>query len=157
MTLATGWLRRTLADVQADDTMAELLQFDEGVFVLLFLPIIIFESSYALRKRYFFHQVGTILLLAVVGTLISTLVVGFGLYALARLNTLPAMSWAECLAFGSIISAVDPVATLSVFRSLQVTPRPTGPKGLSSALRFKGGGSGSFALGALWQHPSQRT
>jgi NhaP-type Na+/H+ or K+/H+ antiporter len=42
----------------ADDAMAQLLEFDEGVFLLLFLPIIIFESAFALQKRYFFHQVG---------------------------------------------------------------------------------------------------
>jgi sodium/hydrogen exchanger 8 len=68
--------------------------------------------------------VGSILLLAVAGTLISTLVVGFGLYGMARLGTIPGMSWAECLAFASLISAVDPVATLSIFRSLSVRVSP---------------------------------
>jgi len=104
------------------DQVVDALEFDEDLFVLLFLPIIIFESSFSLMKRYFFHQVGKILLLAIAGTLVSAMVVGFGLYGLARGGMVPNMSWAECLAFGSIISAVDPVATLSVFRALKVDP-----------------------------------
>lgn len=64
---------------------------------------------------------GIIQALAVVGTLVSTLIVGYGLYLFEVLGIYeiggdPLI----CLLFSSLISAVDPVATLAVFSSLKV-------------------------------------
>jgi len=64
---------------------------------------------------------GMIQTLAVLGTLVSTLIVGYGLYlfetlGIFELNHDPLVA----LLFSSLISAVDPVATLAVFSSLKV-------------------------------------
>lgn len=69
---------------------------------------------------------GTILLFAILGTLISTIVVGYGLFGLARLGIvgLDATNPFECLTFGALISAVDPVATLSILGASHIGADP---------------------------------
>jgi hypothetical protein len=99
------------------DSMHELkgiAEFDEATFVLILLPIIVFESGYALSRTFFFSQLGSILLFAIAGTMISTAVVGFFLYAGCANGTISTnLSLEEALAFAALISAIDPVATLA--------------------------------------------
>ena len=82
----------------------------------MLLPPIIFEAAYTLHKKDFLRNLGSILMFAVLGTLVSTFVVGYltylaGLLGLAQISTSNPM---EPLLFGALISAVDPVATLSI-------------------------------------------
>lgn len=53
---------------------------------------------------------------ALVGTLISTFIIGFLTFWMAQLGAIPIDNEnpMEALIFGSLISAVDPVATLSI-------------------------------------------
>ena len=93
-----------------------LMVFQPELFFFILLPPIIFEAGYSMEKAAFFQNIGTILLFAVFGTLLSTLVVGYGLFGLAKLGVidLDASNPIECLIFGSLISSVDPVAVLSI-------------------------------------------
>lgn len=61
-----------------------------------------------------------IILYALVGTFISSLVVGCGLYILGYYGLSIELGLVECLMFGSLISATDPVATLAIFCALEV-------------------------------------
>ena len=97
-------------------------QLDPTTFFLVLLPPIIFESGYSLHKGDFFRNFGTILLFAIVGTAINAIVMGGCLYGLGMLNLVYRLSAAESFAFGSLISAVDPVATLAIFNALDVDP-----------------------------------
>uniref|UniRef100_A0A6A7G718 Sodium/hydrogen exchanger n=1 Tax=Hirondellea gigas TaxID=1518452 RepID=A0A6A7G718_9CRUS len=96
--------------------------FSPTVFFLIILPPIIFESGYNLHKGNFFQNIGSILVFAVLGTIISALVVGGGVYLLGRADVVYKLTFVESFAFGSLISAVDPVATLALFNALQVDP-----------------------------------
>jgi len=57
-----------------------------------------------------------------VGTLISTLFVGLVLFGLSQAGALKPfdLELSECLTFGALISATDPVSTLAVFTELKV-------------------------------------
>jgi len=92
--------------------------FEPELFFFVLLPPIIFEAGLSMEKAAFFRNVGSILLFAVFGTLVSTLVVGYGLYVLAKFGIvgLDSDNPIECLIFGSLLSAVDPVAVLSILQ-----------------------------------------
>ena len=91
--------------------------FKPEFFFYVLLPPIVFEAGFSMRKKNFFHNMSTILVFAILGTLISTFIIGFGLYALsfANFTTLNNNNNPiEALIFGALISAVDPVGTLAV-------------------------------------------
>ena len=94
-----------------------LLNLDAETLNLLLLPPIIFEAGYELKSQlhFFRKNIVAILCFAVFGTLISTVFVGLSLSAI-----FPNISTLEALMFGSLISAVDPVATLATFAHVHV-------------------------------------
>ena len=111
----------------------DFLSFEPQLFFFLLLPPIIFEAGYSLKKKDFFANFWTISLFAVIGTIISTFIIGFLVYALGLMkfanidSTSPLealyinfiqfniyLNYNDTRMFGSLISAVDPVATLSV-------------------------------------------
>lgn len=96
--------------------------FSPTAFFLVLLPPIIFESGYNLHKGNFFQNIGSILVFAIFGTTISAFVIGFGVYFLGLADVAYKLSFVESFAFGSLISAVDPVATVAIFHALNVDP-----------------------------------
>lgn len=95
------------------------------LFFLCLLPPIILDAGYFLPIRPFMENLGTILMFAVVGTLWNAFFVGGLLYAVCQINPnepseLHQLELLPCLLFGSIISAVDPVAVLAVFEEIHI-------------------------------------
>ncbi|CAI5438087.1 unnamed protein product [Caenorhabditis angaria] len=99
---------------------SEIEALSPDVFFLVLLPPIIFENAYNLNKGYFFSNFVPILTFAILGTAISAIVIGIGLYVLGVLGIVFELSFFECFAFASMISAVDPVATLAIFQAVKV-------------------------------------
>jgi sodium/hydrogen exchanger 8 len=66
------------------------------------------------------------MLLAVLGTLVSTFVIGYLTYllGLTGIVTIDTSSPMEALCFGALISAVDPVATLSIMGNPELNCDP---------------------------------
>lgn len=62
------------------------VMFKPEVFFFVLLPPIIFEAGYTMKRKSFFSNMGTILMFAVLGTLVSTLIIGYGLYGLAGIG-----------------------------------------------------------------------
>lgn len=96
--------------------------FNPTAFFLILLPPIIFDSGYSLHKGNFFANIGSILVFAVFGTAVSAIVIGGGIYLLGKGGVAFQLDLRESFAFGSLISAVDPVATLAIFHALDVDP-----------------------------------
>lgn len=78
------------------------------------------SSRPPLCKANFFRNIGTITLFAVLGTVVSAVMIGIGLYVLGNYGLSYPLTLLHSLIFGSLISAVDPVATLAIFNSLKV-------------------------------------
>ncbi|XP_029955547.1 sodium/hydrogen exchanger 9-like isoform X1 [Salarias fasciatus] len=101
--------------------------FDPEVLFNLFLPPIIFYGAYTLNQKRFFENLGSILTYAFVGTIISCAIIGASAYGATRLMVLlgqaadgEAFSLTDCLLFGAIISATDPVSLLGLLSELHV-------------------------------------
>jgi len=97
-----------------------LYEFSPEFFFFVLLPPIIFEAGYSLQRKNFFDNIGAITLYAMIGTLTSTFIVGFLTFYAGRLNLIKGIDTnnpMEALLFGALISAVDPVATLSIMGS----------------------------------------
>lgn len=97
------------------------LYFDPTFFTLFLLPPIIFDAGYTLNMVQFRRNFGKIMGLAVFGTLASTAITWYVLYT-EHTDALIDMSFSESGQFAALISAVDPVATLSLFNALAVDP-----------------------------------
>ena len=102
------------------------LSFDSELFFFLILPPIIFDAGYNVKKTLFFANFFTLSLYAVVGTLISTFIIGYLVYAVGLLGIvdIDTTSPLESLLFGALISATDPVATLSILGSTDINADP---------------------------------
>eukprot|EP00594_Rhizosolenia_setigera_P001998 CAMPEP_0178944874 /NCGR_PEP_ID=MMETSP0789-20121207/3405_1 /TAXON_ID=3005 /ORGANISM="Rhizosolenia setigera, Strain CCMP 1694" /LENGTH=546 /DNA_ID=CAMNT_0020624669 /DNA_START=55 /DNA_END=1695 /DNA_ORIENTATION=+ len=109
-----------LARLFVDDDGLQLFSFSPEIFFFVLLPPIIFEAGYSLEKKHFFDNLGAITLYAVFGTMISTFTVGYLCILGAKkgfITSIDADNPMEPLLFGALISAVDPVATLSIMGS----------------------------------------
>lgn len=87
------------------------------IVLILFLPPLLFEASINLPIRELRESLVPILLLASVGVLAATLISGFAIHWVFGIPVMIA------LVFGSIISATDPVAVISVFKEMGVPKR----------------------------------
>ncbi len=90
----------------------------DAVF-FIFLPALIFESALNISVRHLMDDIGPILMLAVLGLLISTFMVG------ASVAAVSGVSLVACLLLGAIVSATDPVAVISIFKDLGAPHRLT--------------------------------
>jgi len=100
---------------------ATLTTIGEGyqtLFMIVLLPPIIFESTINMHKETFFKNIGSILMFAIFGTLIAIIITAIGLYGFATFWSAEKFTWIECLAFGSLISATDPVSVLAIFKEM---------------------------------------
>uniref|UniRef100_A0A3B3YBG9 Sodium/hydrogen exchanger n=1 Tax=Poecilia mexicana TaxID=48701 RepID=A0A3B3YBG9_9TELE len=97
--------------------------FDPEVFFNILLPPIIFHAGYSLKKRHFFRNLGSIITYAFLGTAISCFVIGNLMYGVVKLmravgQLTEKFYYTDCLFFGAIISATDPVTVLAIFNEL---------------------------------------
>ncbi|XP_057378236.1 probable Na(+)/H(+) antiporter nhx-9 isoform X2 [Daphnia carinata] len=91
------------------------------IFFFCMLPPIIFDAGFFMPNRPFFDHLGTILLFAVMGTIFNTICIGMSLWACGLSGIYGfEISLLETLIFSALISAVDPVAVLSVFEEIHV-------------------------------------
>lgn len=122
-----GIIRLSGTDVRTEEQQddfhgSDLLGFNTTIFFIGFLPPIIFNAGYMIKRRLFFANLGGILSLAFIGTTLSAWLVGYGLWAVGNGGASYKISIMEGLCFGSLISATDPVSTLAVFTELKVDP-----------------------------------
>jgi len=83
----------------------------------IFLPALVFESALSLDARALMKNIVPILVLAVVGLLVSVILVGIGIWWALDIRILVA------LLFASLISATDPVAVVALFKELGASRR----------------------------------
>ncbi|XP_066097648.1 sodium/hydrogen exchanger 9 [Saccopteryx bilineata] len=110
------------------NAILEKMTFDPEIFFNVLLPPIIFHAGYSLKKRHFFQNLGSILTYAFLGTAISCVVIGLIMYGFVKAMVSAGQlrkgdfHFTDCLYFGSLMSATDPVTVLAIFHELHVDP-----------------------------------
>lgn len=95
------------------------LSLSPDIILYIFLPTLIFESSFNMDARQLWRNILPVLTLAVPGLLLSTGIIG-GIVAYATGIPLTA-----ALLLGAILSATDPVAVIALFKKLGAPQRLT--------------------------------
>ncbi|XP_054018958.1 sodium/hydrogen exchanger 4 [Dryobates pubescens] len=93
-----------------------------SIYFLYLLPPIVLEEGYFMPTRPFFENFGSILWWSVLGSLLNSFGIGLSLYGICQIEAfgLTDLNLLQNLLFGSMISAVDPVAALVVFEEASV-------------------------------------
>ncbi|KAJ3623126.1 hypothetical protein MTP99_019376 [Tenebrio molitor] len=97
--------------------------FDPEIFFNIILPPIIFHAGYSLKRKYFFRNLGAILTFAIIGTTISSFIVGALMYGFVQLmpaKLATSITFLDTLYFGALISSTDPLTILAIFNDLHV-------------------------------------
>uniref|UniRef100_A0A672FPH8 Sodium/hydrogen exchanger n=1 Tax=Salarias fasciatus TaxID=181472 RepID=A0A672FPH8_SALFA len=120
-----GEVSRSKGHQVQDDEMLRKVTFDPEVFFNILLPPIIFHAGYSLKRRHFFRNIGSILAYAFMGTVISCFVIGLIMYGFVSFMKVVGQLggdffFTDCLFFGAIVSATDPVTVLAIFNELKV-------------------------------------
>lgn len=87
------------------------------IILFIFLPALLFESSYNLPFGEVRDNLRPIALLAVPGVILTAVCVATGLYLTTDVG------WATAFLFGAIMSATDPVSVLAIFRQIGAPKR----------------------------------
>ena len=95
------------------------IELTPELILVLFVPPLVFEAAFRLNFDELRRNLPGILLLAVPGVILSTVIIG-GVLVLGVHMSLPL-----ALVFGSLIAATDPVAVVALFRLLRVPKRLT--------------------------------
>lgn len=86
------------------------------------LGFLLFAGGLGVKIDHLRDQKWEIAVLAIGATLMSTLVIGFGLYAIGDLAGIH-LDLIYCMLFGALISPTDPIAVLAIVKNLNAPPR----------------------------------
>ncbi|MCL6269675.1 sodium:proton antiporter [Sansalvadorimonas sp. 2012CJ34-2] len=102
-------------------TLAALntVTLSSDLILYVILPTLIFEAAINIDAKMLLKNLAPIMLLAVLGVLISAIIIAASLYSL---DILPL---GAALIFGALISATDPVAVIALFKELKANKRLT--------------------------------
>ncbi|KAK4793918.1 hypothetical protein SAY86_011912 [Trapa natans] len=117
-----------LANISNTETSIRAwFNFHEEFFFLFLLPPIIlypfapfrlFLITFIFLSKPFFSNFGAIVTFAIGGTFIASMVTGVLVYLGGLMFLMYKLPFVECLMFGALISATDPVTVLSIFQEL---------------------------------------
>lgn len=99
--------------------LINVIEFEPHLFFLILIPPIMFQAGFWLDMKTFFRNIFTINAYAIFGTIIASFVFG-GIFYYGSMLTPFKFPFFNSLHFGCFISAIDPVATISIFNSLHV-------------------------------------
>lgn len=101
------------------------LNFDDGLFLCMLLPIIVFEAALSVNKTVFRKRRLSILMFAVTGTILSTWLTGFLVHYLSLWFSATEIPLLDSFIFGALISSIDPISILSVLKNLNLCETDT--------------------------------
>jgi CPA1 family monovalent cation:H+ antiporter len=95
------------------------IELSSHLFLAVFLPILLFETALRIDARALVHDLGPVLVMAVVAVVVTTFMAGGAVWAVSELPL------AVGLLVAAIIATTDPVAVVAVFREVGAPRRLT--------------------------------
>ncbi len=86
------------------------------------LGFLLFAGALGIKLPALRDQKWEVAILALLSTLLSTVLIGYGIYGVAQLFHLN-LALIYCLLFGALISPTDPIAVLAIIKSMRAPPR----------------------------------
>lgn len=109
-----------------DNSLVKKLTFDNDLFLQIMLPPIIFQAALSIDKRAFRRDLFPILAFAGIGTAFSALAIGWIVHQVSNWGSSGSnFPLLDSLVFGSLISSIDPVATLGILSGVGVSQTDT--------------------------------
>ena len=101
----------------ADEAIVTVQSIDFTQFLLeIILSFLLFAGAYHLDTKALLKEKGTVILTAVLGTIISTFIVAYAFYLVVNLLPGLEISFIHALLFGALISPTDPIAVLAILQ-----------------------------------------
>ena len=123
--ILVGTIVGALLRVVSKGLLQNRLSFDNDLFLQILLPPIIFQAALSIDKRAFRRDLFPILLFAGLGTAFSAVGIGLITHHVSTLGSGDTLPLLDSLVFGSLISSIDPVATLSILSGVGVSQTDT--------------------------------
>ncbi|XP_059652617.1 sodium/hydrogen exchanger 1 [Cornus florida] len=112
--LAIGLCTGVVILLTSGGKSSHVLVFSEDLFFIYLLPPIIFNAGFQVKKKQFFRNFMTIMLVGAIGTLISWFIISLGAKKIFSRMDIGSLDIGDYLAIGAIFSATDSVCTLQV-------------------------------------------
>lgn len=112
--IAIGSISRQFEEVRRYTALATT---NPHLVLTIFLPVILFESAFVMDIHVFWKVIWQVIILAGPGTIIAIGLTG----VMAKFTFNYGWNWYQYMLFGSIISATDPVAIVSLLNDLGTT------------------------------------
>jgi len=106
-----------IAGVLLTGQVAIEIPLSSELILSLFLPPLLFEAAFHINLNELRRNLGTVLLLAVPGVILSMVLVG------GIVEWGVGLSWPAALVFGAVIAATDPISVVGIFRRLGAPKR----------------------------------
>ena len=108
--------------------VGDLPKFESRLFFNFMLPLLVLGAGYNMKRRRFFRNIGTILMLGIWGTLITFIIIGVMTYYWSEAGLITRdgktiyITLHEALLIGATLSATDVVCSLALVKE-EKTPR----------------------------------
>jgi len=93
----------------------------QEILLDIMLPILLFAGAMSMDAKYFRKHKLTILSLATLSTVASTVIIGYGFNIIAQYLSID-INLIHCLLFGALISPTDPVAVVGLVKQSNIAP-----------------------------------
>ncbi len=88
---------------------------------LIFLPVLLYEAAFHVELKDFLKNAKTIILFAVPGVILATMITGALVYLAKPLLGDPRLPFLYALLFGAVTAATDPISVLATFKKMGVS------------------------------------
>ncbi len=101
--------------------LVSAIHLTPDLLFLIFLPVLLYEAAFHVELKDFLKNAKTIILFAVPGVMVASLITGVLVYWARPLLGDPGLPFVYALLFGAVTAATDPISVLAIFKKMGVS------------------------------------